>query len=35
MDPADVSNVVLFAASEENRYMTGSVLTIDLGYTAR
>ena len=28
----DVAKMVAFAVSEDNRYMTGSVLTLDGGY---
>jgi (+)-trans-carveol dehydrogenase len=34
VEPGDVSEVVLFLASEEARYMTGTEVKIDLGYTA-
>ena len=33
--PADVSNAVLFLASDEARNVTGTVLEIDLGFTTR
>ena len=33
--PVDVANAALFLASEEARYITGVVLPIDGGYTAR
>ncbi|NLU83276.1 SDR family oxidoreductase [Rhodococcus sp. HNM0569] len=33
--PEDVSNVVLFLASDESRYMTGSQLVIDAGLTQK
>ena len=31
LEPADVSNLVLFLASDEARYMTGTVIPVDLG----
>jgi NAD(P)-dependent dehydrogenase (short-subunit alcohol dehydrogenase family) len=31
----DISNAVLFLASDEARYVTGLEFTIDAGYTAR
>ncbi len=34
-DPIDVANGILFLASEESKFMTGSELVIDGGYTAR
>jgi NAD(P)-dependent dehydrogenase (short-subunit alcohol dehydrogenase family) len=33
--PEDVSDAVLFLASDESRYVTGLSLTIDAGATAR
>jgi len=35
LEPVDVSNAVLFLASDEARYITGSTLTIDAGATAK
>lgn len=34
-DPAEIARVVVFLASEGASYMTGSMVTIDAGYTAR
>ena len=31
IDPDDVSNVVLFLASDEARYVTGTTLPVDAG----
>lgn len=35
IDPVDVSNAVLFLASDESRYVTGCQLTIDAGATVK
>jgi NAD(P)-dependent dehydrogenase (short-subunit alcohol dehydrogenase family) len=35
LDPRDVSNAVLWLASEEAHYVTGAALTIDAGNTIR
>lgn len=35
LDPREVSNAVLWLASEEARYVTGAALTIDAGNTIR
>jgi (+)-trans-carveol dehydrogenase len=35
IDPIDVSNAVLWLASDEARYVTGVALTIDAGHTAQ
>ncbi|WP_337110658.1 mycofactocin-coupled SDR family oxidoreductase [Prescottella equi] len=35
VEPSDVSNVVLFLASDEARYITGVALPVDAGYTIR
>jgi len=34
-DPAEIARVVVFLASDEASYMTGSMVTVDAGYTAR
>jgi NAD(P)-dependent dehydrogenase (short-subunit alcohol dehydrogenase family) len=34
-DPAEIARVVVFLASDAASYMTGSMVTIDAGYTAR
>jgi len=34
-DPSEIARVVVFLASEGASYMTGSMVTIDAGYTAR
>lgn len=35
LDPREVSNAVLWLASEEARYVTGAALTVDAGNTIR
>jgi SDR family mycofactocin-dependent oxidoreductase len=35
LDPRDVSNLVLWLASDESRYVTGAALTVDAGCTIR
>jgi SDR family mycofactocin-dependent oxidoreductase len=35
VEPEDVSNAVLFLASDESRYVTGTELKVDAGYTIR
>jgi SDR family mycofactocin-dependent oxidoreductase len=35
LDPVDVSNAVLFLASDESRYVTGLAMTVDAGCTIR
>jgi NAD(P)-dependent dehydrogenase (short-subunit alcohol dehydrogenase family) len=35
LDPRDVSNAVLWLASEEARYVTGAAPTVDAGNTIR
>jgi len=35
IEPEDVANAVLFLASAESRHITGSVLTVDGGFSAR
>lgn len=34
-DPAEIARVVLFMASDAASYMTGSMITVDAGFTAR
>ena len=34
VDPVDISNAVLFLASDESRYVTGLTMTVDAGATA-
>jgi NAD(P)-dependent dehydrogenase (short-subunit alcohol dehydrogenase family) len=35
VDPVDISNAVLFLASDEARYVTGLEFTVDAGNTIR
>jgi NAD(P)-dependent dehydrogenase (short-subunit alcohol dehydrogenase family) len=35
VDPVDVSNAVLFLASDESRYVTGLEMRVDAGNTIR
>jgi NAD(P)-dependent dehydrogenase (short-subunit alcohol dehydrogenase family) len=35
VEPRDVSNAVLFLASDEARFVTGTTLTVDAGFTIR
>jgi SDR family mycofactocin-dependent oxidoreductase len=35
VDPVDISNAVLFLASDESRYVTGEELRVDLGFAGR
>jgi NAD(P)-dependent dehydrogenase (short-subunit alcohol dehydrogenase family) len=35
VEPIDISNAVLFLASDEARYVTGTELKVDAGYTIR
>ena len=35
VEPRDISNAVLFLASDEARYITGLTMTVDAGATAR
>jgi SDR family mycofactocin-dependent oxidoreductase len=35
VEPADISNAVLFLASDESRYITGAVLPVDAGATIK
>ena len=34
-EPEEIAEVVLFLASEKSRYMTGAIVPVDAGYTAR
>ncbi|HUJ66414.1 MAG TPA: SDR family oxidoreductase [Acidimicrobiales bacterium] len=35
VDPVDVSNALLFLASDEARYITGQVLSVDAGMSIK
>jgi NAD(P)-dependent dehydrogenase (short-subunit alcohol dehydrogenase family) len=35
VDPIDISNALLFLASDEARYITGQVLSVDGGMSAK
>jgi NAD(P)-dependent dehydrogenase (short-subunit alcohol dehydrogenase family) len=35
IDPSEISNAVLFLASDEAKYITGATLTIDAGLTVK
>ena len=35
MKPADISNAVLFLASDEARYVTGVTFPVDAGFTLK
>jgi SDR family mycofactocin-dependent oxidoreductase len=35
IEPVDVSNMILFLASDESRYVTGTELKVDAGYTIK
>jgi NAD(P)-dependent dehydrogenase (short-subunit alcohol dehydrogenase family) len=34
-DPGDIANAAIYLASEESRFVTGEVLYVDGGWTAR
>ena len=34
-EPEEVAKVVVFLASDDSSYMTGSMVTVDAGFTAR
>jgi NAD(P)-dependent dehydrogenase (short-subunit alcohol dehydrogenase family) len=35
VEPVDISNAILFLASDEARYVTGVTLPVDAGYTVK
>ncbi len=35
VEPVDISNALLFLVSDEARYITGQILAVDAGMTAR
>jgi (+)-trans-carveol dehydrogenase/(-)-trans-carveol dehydrogenase len=35
VDPVDISNAVLFLASDEARYITGLTMTVDAGFAVK
>jgi (+)-trans-carveol dehydrogenase len=35
VDPVDISNALLFLSSDEARYITGVVLPVDAGFSAK
>jgi (+)-trans-carveol dehydrogenase len=35
VDPIDISNALLFLVSDESRYITGQVLSVDGGMSAK
>jgi NAD(P)-dependent dehydrogenase (short-subunit alcohol dehydrogenase family) len=35
VEPADISNAILFLASDESRYVTGLEMRVDAGNTIR
>lgn len=35
VEPIDISNALLFLASDESRYVTGTELKVDAGYTTK
>jgi (+)-trans-carveol dehydrogenase len=35
VEPADISNAVLFLASDEARYVTGVTFPVDAGFTLK
>ncbi len=35
VEPSDVSNAVLWLASDESRFVTGAIIPVDLGYSVK